>query len=131
MTVAVPAMAGYHALIGIAEGALTAAVVSLLAKSRPDLLEARLRGRWGATDWLAAAALVAVPCAILVLAGGSALPDPLQRLLAGGRAEEASQADALLSGERYVDYLWRTAVVLTLVLALAAIRLVQRRKSRP
>jgi cobalt/nickel transport system permease protein len=125
---AVPAMAGYHTLIGMAEGVLTAAVVSLLAKSRPDLLQTRLRGRWAATDWLAAALLVAAPCLILILAGSSALPDPMERLLESGGA---GPQNALLSGERYLDYLWRLAAVLTLALALAAIRFFQRRKSRP
>ena len=34
-----PAMAGFHALIGIGEGLITAAVLSLVLVTRPDLLE--------------------------------------------------------------------------------------------
>jgi len=37
--VALPAMAGVHALIGIGEGAITAAVLSLIMATRADLLE--------------------------------------------------------------------------------------------
>jgi len=37
--VALPAMAGVHALIGVGEGLITAAVLGFVAKIRPDLLE--------------------------------------------------------------------------------------------
>ena len=37
--VALPAMAGVHALIGIGEGAITAAVLALVMATRADLLE--------------------------------------------------------------------------------------------
>jgi cobalt/nickel transport system permease protein len=37
--VALPAMLGVHALIGIGEGLITAAAVALVQSSRPDLLE--------------------------------------------------------------------------------------------
>lgn len=39
LKVALPAMAGVHALIGIGEGLITVAVLSLVIKVRPDLLE--------------------------------------------------------------------------------------------
>lgn len=38
LLVALPAMAGFHALIGIGEGLITAAALSLIAQVRPDLL---------------------------------------------------------------------------------------------
>jgi len=38
LRVALPAMAGIHALIGIGEGIITVAVISLILKARPDLL---------------------------------------------------------------------------------------------
>jgi cobalt/nickel transport system permease protein len=37
--VALPTMAGVHALIGIVEGAITAAVLGLIMATRADLLE--------------------------------------------------------------------------------------------
>jgi cobalt/nickel transport system permease protein len=39
LTVALPAMAGIHALIGIGEGIVTVLVVGYISKVRPDLLE--------------------------------------------------------------------------------------------
>jgi cobalt/nickel transport system permease protein len=39
LSVALPAMAGVHALIGIGEGAITAAVLALVMATRADLLE--------------------------------------------------------------------------------------------
>ncbi len=38
LKLAIPAMAGIHAIIGIGEGLITAATLSLLARVRPDLL---------------------------------------------------------------------------------------------
>ena len=37
--VAVPAMVGIHALIGLAEGAITVAVLSVVAVTRPELMQ--------------------------------------------------------------------------------------------
>jgi len=39
MVVVLPAMAGFHAVIGIGEGLITAAVLSFVAVTRPDLLQ--------------------------------------------------------------------------------------------
>jgi cobalt/nickel transport system permease protein len=39
LMVALPAMAGFHALIGIGEGLITVAVLSLVLATRRDLLE--------------------------------------------------------------------------------------------
>jgi len=39
LAVVLPAMAGFHALIGIGEGLITAAVLSFVAVTRPDLLQ--------------------------------------------------------------------------------------------
>jgi cobalt/nickel transport system permease protein len=83
--VALPAMAGYHALIGLVEGGLTSSVVALLERVRPELLVPEPARRLGPLDWIAALALVALPCLILVLGGGSTLPDPLERLLEHAR----------------------------------------------
>lgn len=43
--VALPAMAGIHALIGIGEGVVTAAALGFIAATRRDLLELRAMGR--------------------------------------------------------------------------------------
>ena len=42
MEVAVPAMAGIHAIIGVAEGAITVAVLGLIMATRADLLELKV-----------------------------------------------------------------------------------------
>ena len=39
LNIALPAMAGWHALIGIGEGLITVAVISFIMTTRPDLLE--------------------------------------------------------------------------------------------
>ena len=81
LALALPAMTGYHAVIGLVEGGLTAGVLAFLARVRPDLLARESPGRLALADWVAALALVALPCAILALAGTSRLPDPLEKLL--------------------------------------------------
>jgi cobalt/nickel transport system permease protein len=73
--IVLPAMLGIHALIGIAEGALTAAALALLWKVRPDLVAGRgqgARGSWGAA---AGAGLVALA---LLAPLASARPDGLE-----------------------------------------------------
>ena len=39
LSVALPAMVGYHAVIGVVEAVVTVAVVGMVSRSRPDLLE--------------------------------------------------------------------------------------------
>jgi cobalt/nickel transport system permease protein len=39
LTVALPAMVGYHVVIGVVEAAVTVAVVGMVSRVRPDLLE--------------------------------------------------------------------------------------------
>lgn len=74
---AVPAMAGIHALIGIGEGLITAGALALIYATRPDLLQAgRAKQTGGAALWLvgliiALALAVASPLA-------SAYPDGLE-----------------------------------------------------
>jgi cobalt/nickel transport system permease protein len=113
------AMAGYHALIGIAEGGLTAGVLIFIARVRPDLIRCTETERFGGWDWLYAALFVVLPFAVLTLGGSSDLPDPLQRLLTGtvvpSRAEEAGQA--LDSPGRFLDYSVRAGVFVVLIAA--------------
>jgi cobalt/nickel transport system permease protein len=119
------AMAGYHAIIGFAEGGLTAGVLSFLGRVRPDLAKPGGEFRLGLADWAGAVLLVAIPVAILVLAGSSSLPDPLQGLLEA--VPDRSDSETLLSRGRYRDYIEQTAVfALLIVLAYVTSRLAPR-----
>jgi cobalt/nickel transport system permease protein len=126
-------MVGYHTVVGIFEGMLTAGVLSFLLKVRPDLMKLNDLGRFGAADWVGATLFVAIPAAILVLAGSSRLPDPLERLLAitpllSGGTEPAK----LNSTARYLDYLVRAGVfVLLVLLGFVASLLGRHRRRRP
>jgi cobalt/nickel transport system permease protein len=125
------AMTGYHAIIGIAEGGLTAGVLSFLRSVRPDLIRGPAESKLGTADWLGAIVLVAVPAAVLVLAGSSSLPDPLQALLetATPQASPASDSGELLSPARYRDYLEQTVVfAAAITIAYVASRLAHRRR---
>jgi cobalt/nickel transport system permease protein len=113
LRVGLPAMVGYHAIIGIAEGALTAGIIAFLARVRPDLLDINSKAGLRLGDWVGGVVLVAIPAAILVLAGGSALPDPLQKMLAINPAAEPP-ADTL-SPSRFSGYLIRAALFIVLI----------------
>jgi len=133
LEVALPAMTGYHALIGIVEGALTAGVLSFFARVRPDLLKRDFRPRFAVADGIGTMILVAVPLAILGLAGSSNLPDPLQALLNGAVSRDA-QRESLLSTDRAADLHRVVAYVVLLALcglAFWAARMAMSRRSRP
>jgi cobalt/nickel transport system permease protein len=76
-TIALPMMAGWHFLIGIGEGIITATAVGFLAKTRPDLIKENMPlGKQGALVITGIAAFVA-----LVLSPfASAFPDGLERV---------------------------------------------------
>ncbi len=107
LRVGLPAMTGYHAILGVAEGILTSSVLVFLSHTRPDLIRRGAGSRLPVADWVAVVALVAVPCAILVLAGSSNLPDPLQRLLASADPVYGRQGESepFLSPLRYREFL--------------------------
>ena len=132
MRVGIPAMGGYHALIGLAEGGLTAGVLSFLARARPDLLESRreVRLAWG--DWIGALIFAAIPLSILVLAGSSNLPDPLEKLLGQGEpGAPGAGAQNLLSLERFHDYLWELLLLVGVIgIAYAVSRVIQSRRGQ-
>ncbi len=128
--VGLPAMVGYHAVIGVVEGGLTAGVISFLARVRPDLLGSGSRIRLGPADWIGALALVALPFAVLLLAGSSELPDPLQKLVGIDPATE-STVEPLSSSSRFGDYFIRTALFAVLIaLAYLASRVSRWKRSR-
>ncbi len=112
-----PAMAGYHAVIGIAEGGLTAGALLFLARVRADLIEAPRKVRLTAAEWAGALVFVAVPFLILALAGSSALPDPLEKLIESGAAAAGSGAPAFLSTLRIREYFWEFLVLVGIIFA--------------
>ena len=133
LKIGLPAMAGYHAVIGIVEGVLTAGVLSFLARVRPDMLRRDFRPKFTAADWAGGLVLVAIPLAILVWAGSSSLPDPLQGLLEGA-ASAAGPGGILETAHRPAD-LYRVLLYLAF-LALAGmiyvmIHMLLARKGRP
>ncbi len=124
------AMAGYHAIIGIAEGGLTAAVLTFLLRVRPDLARREGELRFRGTDWIGALVLVAVPMAFLLLAGSSSLPDPLQGLLENPAvASGGGGVGELSSAARYRDYAEQAGVFIVLIaVAFLTSRIARRRK---
>lgn len=70
LSVAPPAMAGVHALIGIGEGLITASALALIGRSRPDLLQAGASSTAGrpAAARSAAALWVVLLLALLLVA---------------------------------------------------------------
>lgn len=78
LSLALPAMAGVHALIGLGEGVITSAALSLLQVSRPQVLEMgeTAPGRRGATFVVVALGVAVVVALFSPLA--SASPDGLE-----------------------------------------------------
>lgn len=134
LSVGLPAMCGYHALIGLAEGALTAGILSVIRSARPDLAR-QAASLTGVADWVAAAGLVALPYFLLILAGSSNLPDPLEGLLGASEvhtAGAASGAEALLGPERLRGYAVSAAViVIVIALILLGRSLLREKKEQP
>ncbi len=133
LRVAILTMGGYHAIIGIAEGGLTAGVLAFLARVRPDLIENRRGVRLRPADWLGALVFVAVPFLTLVLAGSSDLPDPLEKALgAVGLRGSQDTAQKLLAPGRYREYFLESLVLMGIIAIVFLVsRLTQSRKSRP
>jgi cobalt/nickel transport system permease protein len=82
--IVLPAMLGVHAVIGIGEGLITAAALSFLAATRPDLLPTRGAGRGGAASRRTRGILVgglAIAAVLTMLSPlASAAPDGLERV---------------------------------------------------
>jgi cobalt/nickel transport system permease protein len=110
-------MLGYHAIVGIVEGMLTAGVLTFLFKVRPDVMKMDGLSKFGIPEWIGAVLFIAVPACILVLAGSSSLPDPLEKLLAISPLlpEVEAASEKLLSSGRYMDYLIRAAIFILLI----------------
>ena len=76
--VALPAMAGVHMVIGLGEAAITALVLSAIARTRPDVLTGDPRATSAGRTFLVQGALVAVGLAVFLSPFASALPDGLE-----------------------------------------------------
>jgi cobalt/nickel transport system permease protein len=130
LRIGLPTMLGYHAIVGMVEGMLTAGVMSFLLQVRPDLMRISGQGRFGWGDWMGGVIFVAIPAAILALAGSSKLPDPLEGLLAASPlAAENAGADKLYSATRYLDYLIRAGIFAALVALVFLVGFINRRRS--
>jgi cobalt/nickel transport system permease protein len=110
--IGLPAMMGYHAIVGIVEGMLTGGVLKFLLKVRPDLMKGEGTNGFGIADWIGALVFVAIPIAILAMAGSSSLPDPLENLLSKA---PAFPGEAAVSSARTSDYLIRAAAFVVLI----------------
>ena len=76
--VALPAMAGVHMVIGLGEAAITALVLSAIARTRPDILSGDPRATSAGRSFLVQGALVVAGLAVFLSPFASALPDGLE-----------------------------------------------------
>jgi cobalt/nickel transport system permease protein len=126
-------MLGYHAVVGIVEGTLTAGVLSFLFKVRPDLMKIDGLSGFGVSGWIGALVFAGIPAAILIMAGSSALPDPLEKLLAASplRSQPEAVSGQLYSAARFREYFIKAVIFVLLVgLGFLVTRLTQRRRNR-
>jgi cobalt/nickel transport system permease protein len=134
LQIGLPSMVGYHVIIGVIEGGLTAVILSFLLHVRPDLLNADIKPKLSILDWAGALILIAIPAMILAMAGSSGLPDPLQRLLVSSAppSNSADGAQQLLSSGRYADYVLRAGLfIIFICIVYIAARLAPGRRDKP
>ncbi|GIV78323.1 MAG: cobalamin biosynthesis protein CbiM [Litorilinea sp.] len=82
LAIALPAMAGIHALIGVGEALITVGALLLIARTRPDLLAAGEAAPGADTArWVAGGLLISLFVALLSWAASPA-PDGLERVAA-------------------------------------------------
>jgi len=88
-------MTGWHLLIGIGEGLITATTIGYLIKVRPDLVENRTGLDWRSLTVLG---MVAIALVVFLSPFASALPDGLERVAhdLGFIGSETSVFDALI-----------------------------------
>lgn len=80
LSIALPAMGGVHALIGIGEALITVGALALILRSRPDLLaQGERAGGTASAAWTVAGLLVALVVAVFSFAA-SGSPDGLERV---------------------------------------------------
>ena len=79
LDVALPAMVGVHALIGIGEALITVGALAFIRQARPDLLGAAVP-RWRAASGLIAAGLVIALAITFASPLAAVNPDGLERM---------------------------------------------------
>jgi cobalt/nickel transport system permease protein len=80
LNIALPAMAGVHALIGIGEGLITVGALTLIAATRPDLLAGgEMATGQRSSAWVTVGLLIALVVAVFSFAASSE-PDGLERV---------------------------------------------------
>lgn len=134
LRVGLTTMLGYHAFVGVGEGILTAGVLGFLYKVRPDLMQLNGLSKFGLSDWIGSTLFVIIPLAILVTAGSSGFPDPLEKLISASPLSEESHSgpEKLSSSVRYLDYLVRAAIFFLLIgLGILINRIARCRKRHP
>lgn len=78
--IALPAMAGVHALIGIGEALITVGALTLIARSRPDILyQGAKAGGMASAAWVTTGLVIALVVATFSFAASPA-PDGLERV---------------------------------------------------
>jgi cobalt/nickel transport system permease protein len=77
--VALPAMAGVHALIGIGEGLITVAALAFISRTRPDLLAGAQAPATRSAGWVWAGLVISL-AAVLLSPWASGSPDGLERV---------------------------------------------------
>lgn len=92
LAVAVPAMMGVHALIGLGEALITVAALSFIMRTRPDLLGEKSASAQGGSGWILAGVLVTL-AVVLLSPFASSDPDGLERVAIGmGFIQTAQQS---------------------------------------
>ncbi len=76
--IAIPAMAGIHALIGIGEGLITVGALAFIVSTRPDLLKSGAGPRAGRASWCGSAGLLLALLLAVASPLASANPDGLE-----------------------------------------------------
>jgi cobalt/nickel transport system permease protein len=129
LRIGLPTMMGYHAIVGVVEGMLTAGVLSFLFKVRPDLMKIDEMGGFKVADWIGSLIFVAIPAAILVAAGSSSLPDPLEKLLRPLVPETPAGLETTGASAHYQNYFMRAALfILFIAFWFVVSRLIRYRK---
>jgi cobalt/nickel transport system permease protein len=135
----IPAMLGVHALIGLGEALITVAALAFVGQTRPDLLQvASARAGRG---WIAAGFAVALGV-VLLSPLASANPDGLERVAMNmGFIDAGQSAPYNILPDYTVPFIENAAMTTILsgiigallvgALAVAAVRLVQRRRMSP
>lgn len=126
IAVTVPAMGVWHALLGIVEGIITGSIVSYIATTRPDILEAK-ETKVGKLAWIALAIMIVLSPIFAYLAEVVNYSEPLENVASElGVPEnpiwEGIMPDYTIPGlDPYVGTLISGAVGVVVVLVLASI----------